>query len=191
MAPRLPVKGESVCVLAHLGRVSARLIAGQQYRATAALLGIEPGGAQAFARLMRRLADGEADQAAFALQEDDAALVRRTGWRLMRGLCNALSVPSKAPLRPCGPRERQLHDGSNQHWRAPPRHAIDARAVLGPQTRAWIGESAMLPDLRWPARRQRQSASPSCLQPRNGYSIRSRGFRFFDLWIAMAHGRDA
>ena len=71
---------------AHLGRLSGRLIGAQQYRATAALLGTEAGGAQGFARFMLRLAAGEGDQAALALQEDGATLVRRTSWRLMRGL---------------------------------------------------------------------------------------------------------
>jgi hypothetical protein len=49
-------------------------------------LGIEAGGAQGFARFMLRLAAGEGDQAALALQEDGATLVRRASWRLMRGL---------------------------------------------------------------------------------------------------------
>src|SRR5215510_6362465 len=71
---------------AHLGRVTGRLIGAQQYKATAALLDIEAGGAEAFARFMLRLAAAEGDAAALAMQEDGATLVRRQGWRLMRGL---------------------------------------------------------------------------------------------------------
>ena len=71
---------------AHLGRVTGRLIGAQQYCETAALLGIEAGGADAFGRYMLRLAAGEGDAAALATQQDGATLVRRAGWRLMRGL---------------------------------------------------------------------------------------------------------
>ena len=71
---------------AHLGRITGRLIGAQQYKATAALLDIEAGGAEAFARFMLRLAAAEGDAAALAMQEDGTTLVRRQGWRLMRGL---------------------------------------------------------------------------------------------------------
>ena len=71
---------------AHLGRVTGRLVGAQQYCETAALLGIEAGGADAFGRYMLRLAAGEGDAAALATQQDGATLVRRAGWRLMRGL---------------------------------------------------------------------------------------------------------
>jgi hypothetical protein len=70
----------------HLGRVTARLIGAQHYKATAALLDIEAGDAEAFARFMLRLAAAEGDTAALAVQADGAVLVRREGWRLMRGL---------------------------------------------------------------------------------------------------------
>jgi len=70
----------------HLGRITGRLIGAQLYKATAALLDIEAGGAEAFARLMLRLAAAEGDAAALAIQADGATLVRREGWRLMRGL---------------------------------------------------------------------------------------------------------
>lgn len=70
----------------HLGRTTGRLIGAQLYKATAALLDIEAGGAEAFARLMLRLAAAEGDAAALAIQADGATLVRREGWRLMRGL---------------------------------------------------------------------------------------------------------
>src|SRR5262245_17658569 len=70
----------------HLGRVTARLIGAQHYKATAALLDIGTGDAEAFARFMLRLAAAEGDTAALAVQADGAVLVRREGWRLMRGL---------------------------------------------------------------------------------------------------------
>jgi hypothetical protein len=70
---------------AHLGRVAGRLVGAQLYRQTAALLGIASGGAAAFARYMVRLAAGEGDLAT-TTREGTAMLVRRTGWRLMRGL---------------------------------------------------------------------------------------------------------
>ena len=70
---------------AHLGRVTGRLIGAQLYKETAALLGVEPGGAQAFADYMVRLAAGEGDVATLT-REGDALLVRRPSWRLMRGL---------------------------------------------------------------------------------------------------------
>jgi hypothetical protein len=69
---------------AHLGRVTGRLVGAQLYRQTAHL-GVAPGGAEAFARYMVRLAAGEGD-AATATRAGEAVLVRRAGWRLMRGL---------------------------------------------------------------------------------------------------------
>jgi hypothetical protein len=70
----------------HIGRTTGRLIGAQLYRETAALLGIEASGIEAFARFMLRLAAAEGDEAAMAVQEDAALLVRRTTWRLMRGV---------------------------------------------------------------------------------------------------------
>jgi len=70
---------------AHLGRVTGRLIGAQLYKQAAALLGVEAGGAQAFADFMVRLAAGEGDAATLS-REGDAVLVRRPAWRLMRGL---------------------------------------------------------------------------------------------------------
>jgi hypothetical protein len=69
----------------HLGRVTGRLVGAQLYNETAALLGVAPGGPEAFASYMMRLAAGEGDEAQAATQ-GDAMLVRRAGWRLMRGL---------------------------------------------------------------------------------------------------------
>jgi hypothetical protein len=68
-----------------LGRVAGRLVGAQLYKETAALLGVAPGGAQAFAAYMMRLARGEGDEAE-AAHQGNAMLVRRMGWRLMRGL---------------------------------------------------------------------------------------------------------
>jgi hypothetical protein len=70
---------------AHLGRVTGKLVGAQLYKETAALLGIDGGGTEAFGRYMMRLATGEGDEAQIAVQ-GDAVLVRRENWRLMRGL---------------------------------------------------------------------------------------------------------
>jgi len=70
---------------AHLGRVTGRLVGAQLYKETAALLGVEAGGAPAFGDYMARLAAGEGDTATMT-REGDVVLVRRPGWRLMRGL---------------------------------------------------------------------------------------------------------
>jgi hypothetical protein len=70
---------------AHLGHVTGHLIGAQLYKETAALLGIEAGGAEAFGRFMVRLAAGEGDEAEM-VSDGDAVIVRRPAWRLMRGL---------------------------------------------------------------------------------------------------------
>jgi hypothetical protein len=69
----------------HLGRVTGRLVGAQLYKESAALLGVEPGGAPAFGDYMARLAAGEGDVATVT-RDGDAVLVGRQGWRLMRGL---------------------------------------------------------------------------------------------------------
>lgn len=71
----------------HLGRIAGRLIGAQSYQETAALLGISGDSPDDFAELMVRLADGEGDSAE-ATRAGAAALVRRSGWRLMRSLAN-------------------------------------------------------------------------------------------------------
>ena len=68
---------------AHLGRVTGRLVGAQLYKETAALLGVGGSGPEAFGAYMQRLAAGEGDAAQIARQ-DDAVLVRRENWRLMR-----------------------------------------------------------------------------------------------------------
>jgi len=70
---------------AHLAHVTGHLIGAQLYKETAALLGIAPGGAEAFGQFMVRLAAGEGDEAEMAT-EGDAVIVRRPTWRLTRGL---------------------------------------------------------------------------------------------------------
>ena len=69
----------------HLGRVTGRLVGAQLYKETAALLGVEASGAPAFGDYMVRLTAGEGDAATMS-RDGDAVLVRRPGWRLMRGL---------------------------------------------------------------------------------------------------------
>jgi hypothetical protein len=70
---------------AHLGRVTGRLVGAQLYRETAALLGVEAGGASGFAQFMVALAGGEGD-AATAEADGANVIVTRTGWRLTRDL---------------------------------------------------------------------------------------------------------
>jgi len=70
---------------AHLGRVTGRLVGAQLYKETAALLGIDARGAQAFGEFMARLAAGEGDACTLS-RDGEAVLVRRPSWRLMRGL---------------------------------------------------------------------------------------------------------
>jgi hypothetical protein len=70
---------------AHLGPVTGRLIGAQHYQETAKALGIEGDSPEAFADLMVRLAEGEGD-AADRHGTGGAAIVRRTSWRLTRGL---------------------------------------------------------------------------------------------------------
>ncbi len=75
---------------AHLGRTAARLVGAQLYRDTAAKLGVERGGAEAFGRLMIALAAGEGDTAQ-VMAAGTSVEVHRPSWRLMRGI---------APLSP-------------------------------------------------------------------------------------------
>jgi hypothetical protein len=70
---------------AHVGRIAGRLVGAQLYKETAELLGVPAGGAHTFGDYMVRLAAGEGDVAGVA-PDGESVLVRRTGWRLMRGL---------------------------------------------------------------------------------------------------------
>jgi hypothetical protein len=70
---------------AHLGHVTGHLIGAQLYKETAALLGIEPGGAEAFGRFLVGLAAGEGDAATIS-RDGEAVIVHRPAWRLARGL---------------------------------------------------------------------------------------------------------
>ncbi len=82
--PRLP-RLFGPAEAAHLGRVTGRLVGAQLYKETAALLGIDARGAQAFGEFMARLAAGEGDACTLS-RDGEAVLVRRPSWRLMRGL---------------------------------------------------------------------------------------------------------
>ena len=82
--PRLvEVFGEAEA--AHIGRVTGRLIGAQFYRETAELVGSREPGAPGFAEWMRAMAAGEDDPVEVKV-EGSSVVVRRTGWRLMRGL---------------------------------------------------------------------------------------------------------
>ncbi len=72
---------------AHLGRVTARLIGAQLYHETAELLGVGGDGPEDFAAWLVALAEAEGDSARTE-RDGEAVLVRRTGWRLMRGINN-------------------------------------------------------------------------------------------------------
>ena len=70
---------------AYLGRITGRQIGAQLYRETADLVGVTGDSAGASATWMTAMADGEGDSAEIG-GAGDAFEVRRTGWRLMRGL---------------------------------------------------------------------------------------------------------
>ena len=76
----------------HLGRVTGRLIGAQLYHETAALLGTAGAGPEAFAAWLVALAKAEGDDARFE-HDGKAVLVRRTGWRLMRGIGSFPGAP--------------------------------------------------------------------------------------------------
>ena len=69
----------------HLGGVTARLIGMQYYAETAALLGIEPGGAPAFARYLTAIARAQDDRSEWQ-SDGDEVVVRQHSWRLVRGV---------------------------------------------------------------------------------------------------------
>jgi hypothetical protein len=73
---------------AHLGRVTGQLVGAQMYAATAAGLGITGDSPEAFGRWLAALAEAEGDHAAVEQVGGavPATIVRRTGWRLMRGI---------------------------------------------------------------------------------------------------------
>jgi hypothetical protein len=73
-----------------LGGLAARQIGMQFYPATAALLGVEPGGAAAFARYLTEIGRAQGDDTTDT-HDDGASTVRQTTWRLMSGL-GALSA---------------------------------------------------------------------------------------------------
>jgi hypothetical protein len=70
---------------AYLGGITGRLIGMQYYAGTAAALGVEPGGAEGFARLFCALAQAQGDAAEWR-EEGGEVLIRQRGWALMRGV---------------------------------------------------------------------------------------------------------
>jgi hypothetical protein len=68
-----------------LGRHAGLLVGAQCYRDLAEALGIAEGGAAAFGRFLAGIAAAEGDTAEVR-REGTAVHVRRTGWRLMRGI---------------------------------------------------------------------------------------------------------
>lgn len=70
----------------HLGRATAHLVGAQLYRETAQALGVRGDTPEAFATWLQRLAAGEGDAATIVETSSEHALVRRTAWRLTRGL---------------------------------------------------------------------------------------------------------
>lgn len=72
-----------------LGGLAARQIGMQFYPATAALIGVDAGGAVAFARYLTEIGRAQGDDTT-ETHDDGAATVRQTTWRLMSGL-DALS----------------------------------------------------------------------------------------------------
>ena len=72
---------------AHLGRVTGQLIGAQYYRETADRLGVSGDGAAEFGQWMAGLARGEGDDAQVETK-GSTTIVRRSSWRLMRGIGN-------------------------------------------------------------------------------------------------------
>ena len=120
----------------HLGNVAGRLIGMQTYDETAALLGIQDDSAEAFARYMVAMAEGQGD-AASVTRDGDAFLVRQDGWRLMRRLeplhpavfdgwnglwQGALQVHNRFLALEVVARPE--HGDSNYTWRIRPRHPV-------------------------------------------------------------------
>jgi hypothetical protein len=69
----------------HLGRITGRLVGAQLYSEIAALLAVRDRTPEGFAQFMVRLAAAEGDEA-MLVEEGGALHVRRSSWRLMRGL---------------------------------------------------------------------------------------------------------
>ena len=84
----------------HLGEVTGRLIGMQYYAETGALLGVERGGAEAFARYLVGIATAQDDHAESHAAGDEV-VIRQRSWRLMHGV---------APLA------SSVFDGWNALW---------------------------------------------------------------------------
>ena len=72
---------------AHLGHLTGRMIGAQFYKEIAGAAGIVSTDAEALARLLAWIAEGEGDSATVG-RDGDSVLLSRTGWRLMRGIAN-------------------------------------------------------------------------------------------------------
>lgn len=72
---------------AHLGHLTGRQIGAQSYKEIAGAAGVESDDAEALARLLAWIAEGEGDSATVS-RDSDGVLLTRTGWRLMRGITN-------------------------------------------------------------------------------------------------------
>jgi hypothetical protein len=72
---------------AHLGHLTGRMIGAQSYKEIARSAGVVGNDAEALARLLAWIAEGEGDSATVT-RDGDSVLLSRTGWRLMRGIAN-------------------------------------------------------------------------------------------------------
>jgi hypothetical protein len=70
----------------HLGSVTGRLIGMQYYAETAALLGVERGGAPGFARYLAAAGGAQDDRVEWRVEDGDEVVVRQHSWRLLQGV---------------------------------------------------------------------------------------------------------
>lgn len=117
----------------HLGGVTGTLIGMQYYAETAALLGVAPGGAAAFAAYLRRMGEAQGDQVGYDGAGEEI-VVRQPTWRLLDG------------IRPAPP-------GAFEAWSALWEGALavhDRHLVLTPVRRIDLGDDAF----EWRLRRR-------------------------------------
>src|SRR5262245_14548492 len=87
----------------HLGSVTGRLIGMQYHAQTAALLGVDQGGAENFARYLATIAEAQDDSVEWQRDGDDV-VIRQHSWRLMQAV---------SPLQP------SAFDAWNALWEGP------------------------------------------------------------------------
>ena len=104
----------------HLGGLAARQIGMQFYPATAALLGVESGGAAAFARYLTEIGRAQGDDTTETI-DGGVATVRQTTWRLMSGL-DALAPAVFAAWNELWVGALSIHD---RHLRLDVTHRLD------------------------------------------------------------------